>query len=183
MKSNVLKLCLLSALAAVWTHVSALSTDQDKPIEIEADAAERDDNRGVTIYTGDVIIIQGSMKILGDIVTFYFDDDQEITKVVAEGEPAEFEQLPDGDVEVQNAQAKTLEYHTADDTMVLLGNAVSWQGESRIEAEKIVYDTRAGKVKADSTRTLADSDSSADGGGTSRIKITIPPKKKTTESE
>lgn len=183
MKTNLSKLCLVTVLAVVATQAWALSTDRDKPIEIEADAAERDDNRGVTIYTGDVIIIQGTMKILGDIVTIYFDNEQDITKVVAEGEPAEFEQLPDGAVEVQNAQAKTLEYHTADDTMVLLGNAVSWQGESRIEAEKIVYDTRAGKVKADSTRTLTDADASADGGGTSRIKITIPPKKKSTESE
>ena len=172
---GVVGLVLAFAGADVW----ALSTDREEPIEIEADAAERDDGRGVTIYTGDVIIIQGTLKILGDVVTIHFSEDQDITKVVAEGEPAKFEQLPDGDKEVQNAQAKTLEFHTGEDIIVLLGNAVTWQGESRMEAEKIVYDTRAGKVKADSTKSLDGEES----GGTSRIKITIPPRKKKVEDE
>ena len=169
---------LLVAVANVW----GLSTDREKPIEIEADAAEADDGRGVTIYTGDVIIIQGTMRIDGDVVTIHFDENQDITKVVAEGTPAKFRQKPDGDEEFQNAEAKTLEFYTATDTMVLLGNAVSWQGENRIQAEKIVYDTRLGKVKADSTRTLADSeDTQEDAGGSDRVKITIAPKKKKTE--
>jgi lipopolysaccharide export system protein LptA len=180
MKNNLVGLLVL-VLALAGANVWALSTDREKPIEIEADAAERDESQGVTIYTGDVVIVQGTMKILGDVVTIYFSDDQDIIKVVAEGEPAKFEQLPDGDVDVQNAQAKTLEFHAGEDIIVLLGNAVSWQGESRMEAEKIVYDTRSGKVKADSTTTLTDADSSD--SGTGRVKITIPPKKKKTQDE
>ncbi|MBS37920.1 MAG: lipopolysaccharide transport periplasmic protein LptA [Thiotrichales bacterium] len=165
-------------------NVLALSTDRDKPIEIEADAAEADDSRGVTIYTGDVIIIQGTLQINGDIVTIHFDDNQDITKVIAEGEPAKFRQQTDGETDYQNAHARTLEFHTNDDTIVLLGNAKSWQGNNRIEAEKIVYDTRLGKVKADSTATLA-GDGEGDSEqtqGASRVKITIEPKK-TTDSQ
>ena len=60
----------------------------------------------------------------------------------------------------------------------MLGNAVSWQGDNRIEAEKIVYDTRVGKVKADSVRTIVGAEDGTDTeGGSSRVKITIAPKK------
>ena len=116
-------------------QVFALSTDRDQPINIEADQAEADDKSGVTIYKGDVIITQGSMRILGDKVTIHFDDNQDITKVVAIGKPAKFRQQPDGEVEFQNAEARTLEFYTSEDTIVMLGNAHSWQGENRIRAQ------------------------------------------------
>ena len=138
------------------SQVLGLSTDREQPINIEADQAEADDNLGVTIYRGDVIITQGSMRILGDTVTIHFDANQDITKVVAKGKPAKFRQQPDGDGDFQNAEAKTLEFYTAEDTIVMLGGAHSWQGENRIKAERIVYDTKAGKVRADSVQTTAD---------------------------
>ena len=97
-------------LAAAMTNAAALSTDREQPIEIEADTAEADDGRGVTIYTGDVVIVQGTMHINGDVVTIYFDGNQDITKVVAEGEPAKFKQQPDGSTDFQHAEAKTLEF-------------------------------------------------------------------------
>lgn len=155
-----------------------LSTDRDKPINIEADQAEADDNLGVTIYRGDVIITQGSMRILGDTVTIHFDNNQDITKVVAKGRPAKFRQQPDGEVDFQNAEAKTLEFYTAEDTIVMLGGAHSWQGDNRIKAERIVYDTKAGKVKADSLSTADGGASSEEGESSSRVSITIAPKKK-----
>ena len=65
-----------------------------------------------------------------------------------------------------------MEFYANDDTIVLLGDAVSWQGENRIKAQRIVYDTRKGKVKAES---LA---GSGGDGSSGRVSITITPKKK-----
>lgn len=167
----------LAVTVLIAGPVFALSTDREKPINIEADQAEADDNLGVTIYKGDVIITQGSMRILGDTVTIHFDGNQDITKVVAKGEPAKFRQQPDGETEYQNAEARTLEFYTSKDTIVMLGNAHSWQGENRIKAQRIVYDTKAGKVKADSTQLVA-GDSSDGTESSGRVSITIAPKKK-----
>ena len=57
---------LLAALVAGAPAARALSTDRDQPIEIEADFAELDDSRGVTMYKGNVIVTQGSLKLTGE---------------------------------------------------------------------------------------------------------------------
>lgn len=181
MSRTSVKLGIALASALLANQVFALSTDREQPINIEADQAEADDKLGVTIYRGDVVIIQGSMRILGDTVTIHFDDNQDITKVVAKGKPAKFRQQPDGEVDFQNAQAITLEFYTAKDTIVMLGSAQSWQGENRIKAERIVYDTKAGKVKADSLATVDGDSGTVESSG--RVSITIAPKKKTQSEE
>jgi len=152
--------------------VFALATDKDQPIFIEADQAEIDDERGVTIYRGDATITQGSLKINGNVVTIHFDANQDITKVVAKGRPAKFKQKPDGGKPNQNAEARVMEFHTNNDTIILLGDAISWQGENKISADRIVYNTLQGKVIAESL--------DEDGGDASsgRVSITIAPKKK-----
>lgn len=177
MKRKLSNLVFWLFFCSLSSTVLALSTDREQPINIEADQAEADDALGVTIYKGDVVITQGSLDIRGDIVTIHFDEDQDITKVVAEGKPAKFKQLPDGADAFQNAQALTMEFYANDDTIVLLGDAVSWQGDNRISAQRIVYDTRKGKVKAESLAGGANGETSG------RVSITITPKKKKTQSE
>jgi len=183
MSRTTIKFSIILATILFAPHVLGLSTDREQPINIEADQAEADDSLGVTIYRGDVIITQGSMRILGDTVTIHFDNNQDITKVVATGRPAKFRQKPDGEVDFQNAEAHTLEFYTAKDTIVMLGEAHSWQGDNRIKAEKIVYDTKAGKVKAESLTALDGETSSEDGESSTRVSITIAPKKKAAAQE
>ena len=45
---------------------SALSTDRDQPINLEADEAELDQTEGVSTYVGNVVVTQGSMKVESD---------------------------------------------------------------------------------------------------------------------
>jgi lipopolysaccharide export system protein LptA len=174
---------LLTVAGLIGAPCHALSSDGEQPINIEADQAEADDLNGVTIYRGDVVITQGSLRIAGDVVTIHFDDAQEMTKLVAEGNPATFHQMPDGEGGLQNAEARTMEFYAKDDTIVLLGEAHAWQGDDSIKAERIVYDTRQGKVKAESQSAAA---SGGEGGETQvqpRVKITIAPKKKASQPE
>lgn len=173
MKSLPSRALALVAALCCTPGALALSSDRDQPINIEANQAEADDLRRVTVYRGDVVITQGSLEILGDVVTIHFDENQQMKKLVAQGKPASFKQKPDGNEALQNARARTLEFYADDDTIVLLGDAVSWQGQSRIKAERIVYDTRKGRVRADSASTAG----AAQGTG-QRVKITIAPKKK-----
>ena len=157
-----------------------LSSDREQPIRIEADRAEADDARRVTIYRGNVIFVQGSLRIEGDTVWIHYDENDDLTKLVSEGRQAHFRQLPDGEDEYRVAYGDRLEYYKGNDLIVMLGNAKYGQGSDEIRAERIVYDSRLARMKADSGGVAPPP---AAGGAAQppkpgRIKIKIIPKKK-----
>jgi len=156
----------------------ALSTDSEQPINIEADRAEADDIRKTTIYRGDVVITQGTLKMTGETVTIYYNENGDLTKLVSVGNPAHFRQLPDGEPDLpknyQKAQAKRMEYYEGKNLIVLLGKAVYGQGGNRVAAERIVYDSKRSRMKAES-RSAAAADGSSE--KPSRVRIKIEPKK------
>lgn len=168
--------CLLAILSS--PGVLALSTDRNQPINIEANRAEADNAKRITIYYGDVVITQGTLKITGETVTIEYDDQDRLTKLVSEGAPARFRQLPDGKVDApknyQVAHASRMEYYAREDLIVLLGDAVYGQGGDQVAADRIVYDSVNSKMKAES-RAAAGSDGEQP---SSRVKIRIDPKKK-----
>ena len=175
----VIKL-LLAALLCLPGAVSALATDREKDIEIEADTAEIDDAKKVTIYTGDVIITQGTLRITGSKVSIYYDSDSNFVKLVSVGKPARFRQLPDGkekiDRNYQAAHADRMEYIKAKDLIVLLGNAVYGQEGSKITADRIEYDSRKGRMRARSVKARTKTKTGKK--KKSRVHIIIPAKKK-----
>jgi lipopolysaccharide export system protein LptA len=69
MKLLVGTLALGLSLFAALTQ--ALPEDRDLPMRITADKAERDDISGVTIYTGNVVLIQGTLKLESEKLTIY----------------------------------------------------------------------------------------------------------------
>ena len=147
--------------------VLALSTDRDQPIHIESDWAEADDRTGVTVYKGKVVIVQGSLRITGDVVTMYFDEKRELERLIAVGRLARFRQKPDGEDVYQQAKAQQIQYNVSVDTMILTGTAQLSKGEDFIKATRIVYDTLNAKIKGESKP----------GGEPGRVSITIKPKK------
>ncbi len=170
--------CVVGALSA--PPAVALSTDRDQPIDIWADKAEADDAKRVTIYRGNVIIVQGSLRIEGDTVWIHYDDNDDLTKLVSEGRQAHFRQLPDGEKDFRTAYANRLEYYKGNDLIVMLGDAKYGQGPDRINAERIVYDSRLARMKADAgappaSAREAETPAKENPG---RVRIRIVPKKK-----
>ncbi len=174
------KLLIIAAAVVLSGAALALSTDSGQPINIEADRAEADNARRVTIYRGDVIITQGTLKITGETVTIYYDEQSRLTKLVSVGKPARFRQLPDGQSNIpknyQKARAKRMEYYARKDLIVLLGSAVFDQGGDRVAAERIVYDSKNSRMQAES-RTASKSTGSEEKKPRSRVRIKIEPKK------
>jgi lipopolysaccharide export system protein LptA len=172
-------LASLTVMVLASSGVQARSSDREQPIVIEASAAEADNRAHVTVYRGDVVITQGTLRITGDTVWIHYDDANTITKAISVGKPAKFRQLPDNKKDYMTAHADRMEYHADQDLILLLGNARYGEGKDKITAQRIVYDSRRGRVKAGAQ---------ADGGGTSehkdtseesdRVRITITPKKK-----
>lgn len=158
---------------AAW----ALSTDRDEPILIEARAAEVDNRAQVTIYRGDVVITQGTLRITGDTVWIHYSDANTITKAISVGTPAKFRQLPDGKQDYMTADAERMEYHADKDLILLLGNARYGEGDDKITAPRIVYDSRLGRAKAGPGVGEGET-ASGESGESDRVRITITPKKK-----
>ena len=166
---------LALALSSFTAH--ALSSDRDQPIVIEAATAEADNRTQVTVYRGDVIITQGTLRITGDTVWIHYDKNNKITKAISVGKPAKFQQRADNKKDFMKADADRMEYHADEDLILLLGNARYGEGKDKISAPRIVYDSRRGRVKAG-----AKPGESEPGTGTTnesdRVRITITPKKK-----
>jgi len=158
------------------TSTWALSTDKDQPIEIEADSADLDDAKGVTIYRGNVVLIQGSVRMTGDTMTVYFTND-ELDTMIMEGKPATYRQLPDESEIYDEAEALRMEYYELKNLVVLIDKASFKQEGLSFSGNKIEYDTLHSRVKAKgSVKQQAGSSSSGTSG--ERVKIILKPKKK-----
>ncbi len=166
----------LFAIGTCTAPAFALSTDRDQPINIEADWAEADDKKGVTVYKGKVVIVQGSLRISGDVVTMYFDKSNELQRMIAVGRLARFRQKPDGEAVYQHAKAERIQYNLLTDTMVLTGRAQLSKGEDFIRAKRIVYDTINARIKGESKPRGATTGGKTP-AGSDRVIITIKPKK------
>lgn len=103
--------------------VSALSTDQRKPIQIEADRLDVDEQKGVSTYSGAVQYKQGSIVLTADKLTVAVAADGRLQKVLAEGSPATFQQTLDRDKQVLRGRATSVEFLADQQYMILTGDA------------------------------------------------------------
>lgn len=146
----------------------ALDSDREQPIHISSDKAERNDKQGITTYTGAVQMDQGTLNIKADKVVIHSNANNDITLVVATGNPAEYRQQPAPDKEIVIAKGSTIEYKLDTEKLHIVENASLRQGDGTTLTGKVInYDMKTSIVKAE--------------GGTStsepgRIHMTIPPK-------
>ncbi len=117
----------------------ALPSDREQPINIEADHAQLDDKSGITQYKGKAILTQGSLRLEGDIITFYYDDDKQLTKAVAEGKLAKYKQLHKENEPPVKAQAIQMEYYAKSQKVYLLGQGEIWQDGDKLTGDRIEY--------------------------------------------
>lgn len=162
LKIAFITLALISFSAPLW----ALSTDKQKPVEVEADSFNLDDAKKVTVYSGNVIITQGSMEIMADKVTIYGVRGT-TDKVIAVGNPVKFKQQPDAKQGLIRGEAKRFNYLVTKDTLVLLDKATLWQNGNTFASDRIEYDSKRSIVKAGDKKN-----------GSTRVKITLEPAKK-----
>ncbi len=147
--------------------VNALQEDTNQPISIESNSGFYDDKNGVSIYTGDVIIIQGSMRLEADKLVVYLDN-REIQKMVATGAPVKFRQTPEAGKDDVHGHSLVAEYYPETELLIMMQEAVIWQGENSTASEKIEYDRISEVLKA------GDGESS-----TARVRVILQPKKGT----
>lgn len=120
--------------------------DQNQPVRIQADRVTLDERQAVSVYEGNVVVTQGTMRLNAETVRV-FADRRRLDRIVAEGNLVEFFQKTAKGEEVR-AQAKQMEYRTEDQMVILLGSAKLTQGPNSFASERIEYNTVSAVVNA-----------------------------------
>ena len=166
--SGKIKLRLLFLLCAALAISSAfaLSSDKNQPMDIQSDHGEWRNNTktniGTGIYTGHVLITQGSIRITADRAVVHTRNGQLLAADIT-GKPATFQQQPDQG-ELMHGTADKIHYNANNDMVDLIGHAYMQQGVREMTADVIHYNTETEHAIASGSKQ----------GG--RVHITVPPK-------
>lgn len=139
MKSQNKNSLMLLVMLCLPGGVHALSSDREQPIFIEADQVEIDKLKGYSRYQGNVKFVQGSLIIRGETVLLYHKDGV-VDKVMIDGQPASFQQMPDKGGITIVSQANKMEYSARQSRLFLFDAAQVSQGKNSFSGEKIEYD-------------------------------------------
>lgn len=147
LKTLLLIVCLLAfSQWAIAADKPGNTADRDQPITIEADRAEINEREQISIYTGNVELTQGGLKLWADIVTVYTVEN-ELDRLQAEGNPVRYRQER-VDEEPIRGHSLRLDYDANSEQVLLTKNAEFWQGENHFSGERILYDMKLENVLA-----------------------------------
>ncbi|WP_323765049.1 lipopolysaccharide transport periplasmic protein LptA [Marinovum sp.] len=125
----------------------ALQADPDAPVEVTADNLTVNQNDGTALFTGNVIVGQGEMRLSAPrVLVVYAEDRSEIARLEARGGVT----LVSGE---EAAEGESADYDVEAGVIVMTGNVMLTQGGSALTADKMVADinegtaTMTGRVK------------------------------------
>ena len=146
--SLALALLLCGSLAPMLpTPLWALASDAEQPIHIEGNDAQIDQKNETIVYTGDVQIVQGTLRVRGDKMVVKISGDQ-VQRITTIGAPARYRQQLEDDQGEVVANADSIIYHTTEERVYLNGKATLIQKGNQLRGESIRYDIVQGKVDA-----------------------------------
>src|SRR3569623_1128949 len=135
------------SLAALAPSAFALKTDREQPLDVRADYSKTDQKANVTVLTGNVRFVQGTVKGNGDKATLRQGDDNQIRRVLIEGKPAKLEEQLDNNGGMMHSHAANIDFDAETNIAVLTGDAVVVQeGRGEFHSERIVYNTESGEI-------------------------------------
>jgi lipopolysaccharide export system protein LptA len=149
----------LTTLVFAFT-VNAQSKD---PINIEADNAKIIEKEGKSIYSGNVVLIQGNIRMTADMVTVQSSEGK-LTQIIARGKPVTYHEKNQPNGEDISGEANLLEYHAVEDRILLLDNAKLSQGGTEFSGNRIEYNIATDVVTAEVSKT-----------GKERVQVIIQP--------
>ena len=174
MVSKQCRLLFLSLFLGVLAQPAiALQEDRSQPIRIQADSVERSERNGTTIYSGSVVMTQGSMRIEADRIEIQTIND-EVSEIIATGVPAHFQQQPEEGEDLLHAKAETIHYYVSGEKIELLVGASLVQEGSTLQGNRIDY-------FLEEERVLAVGDTSTENNSGGRVEVILPPKQSESE--
>ena len=157
------RLVSLLALLLVPALAQGLATDGDQPIAVEADHLEVRDEDNISIYRGNVTLVQGSLEIRSDRLVIHFNEKRELELMEMTGQPATFRQLDDERKEMLG-QARTIHYIEKESLLDLFDDARFSHNGDTIESNRIRINTESNAIQA------------GNGNPDERVKMLIQPR-------
>lgn len=139
-RGSLLTLVLLASLSLGLGPARAERADRDQPMVVEADrSGTLDLQRQLLVYTGNVVITQGSMVLRADRVELRETADGYRTARAtgAQGRPASWQQRREGLDETVSGTADRIEYDGRSDTVRLIGNSAVRRLRGAVLADEI----------------------------------------------
>ena len=171
-------LLILAALAtfAAPAVVRAEQVDRDKPIQLEADRVTVDDVKQVSVFTGNVVLTQGSMVIRGDRLEVR-QDKEGFRHGTTWGNLAYIRQKREGMDEFIEGWAERIEYDSRADKVQMFNRAIMKRGEDEVRGTYIAYDvtTEFFQVNGGPAKPAV---GATPGSGDGRVRAVINPKQK-----
>lgn len=168
---SLIKIVVLVVLLGGGQTAFALKSDADQPVHIDSNTATYNDNTGNSIYIGNVVTVQGSLRITSNKLVVYVTDG-EIDKMVFTGKPAKFKQLPSKGKDYIYGEGLTGEYYPSQNRLILIEQAVVSQGNNRSASKIITYDSKNYLIQAGKKSS-----------GASRVHSVFQPKVKKQDAE
>lgn len=147
------------------TTLTSYAESKSSPITIEADHAMLNEKKGISTYTGNVVLTQGDISFSADEIKVHSIKGK-LKKVVATGSPVKFKQSTRGNEQTIAAKASVVEFYADTKKVLLLNNASLSQGNNKFAGDRIEYDIASDTVTAGSGTKKAPQ----------RVKVTIDPK-------
>lgn len=151
--------------------------DRKKPLHLEADRATVEDvNRKeasrISVFTGNVILTQGTMRINADKVIMK-EDLNGFKQATATGDLVSFRQKRDGLNEYVEGWSQRVEYDSKTDKIELFRQARLKRGSDEVQGDYISYD-----MNSEFFKVIGSKERGVETGPDKRVRITIQPKNK-----
>ncbi|RYG91390.1 lipopolysaccharide transport periplasmic protein LptA [Loktanella sp. IMCC34160] len=123
--------------------LGGLNADPTAPVEVTADSLSVDQENGTAVFSGNVVIGQGDVRIsAAEVRVVYGEDTGEIARLVATGGVTFV-------TATEAAEAANADYDIANGQLTLTGNVLLTQGASALAAERMVVDLTNGTARMD----------------------------------
>ena len=151
--------------------------DREKPIYLEADRAtvedvNRKESNRVSVFTGNVILTQGTLRISADKVIMK-EDLHGFRYATAIGDLVSFRQKRDGLNEYVEGWSQRAEYDSKTDKIEVFRQARLKRGSDEVQGDYISYD-----MKTEFFKVIGSKERGDETGPDKRVRITIQPKNK-----
>jgi lipopolysaccharide export system protein LptA len=138
---------LAIALLVAAAPAAALKSDREQPMEIDADGMVSNVDAGDAVLSGNVRIVQGTLRVRAERAEISRNDAGEVSRAVLTGAPATLaEDLDDGGR--LDARAARIDYDMGGKLVVLTGDAVVAQPQGELRGERITYNLQTGRLDA-----------------------------------
>ena len=130
----------ISAFAQTNIDLGGIEVDTSAPVEVTADSLAVDQDTGTAVFTGEVLIIQGDLRLsAAQVEVGYAATTSDITRLIATGGVTLV-------TATEAAEAQSANYDIVSGLLTLTGDVILTQGQSAISAQSMIVNVATGSA-------------------------------------